>query len=227
MRLVTLISSLAGLVLVGAVPSTASAQTIAGIVIDAASRLPLRQVDVHVLGDSGRTVADARTDTLGIFYAMVLTGGVYRVRFVLDSTTWFDSDTVRVASDGYAERQFVVRLPRVYAELEVEKQVRVRSSSALPRYPAALRNLNIEGSVLAQFVVDTTGRAQMSTFKVLRASHGDFILAVREAVSRMSFYPAEIGQHKVRQMVQQPFDFRLSASPSPFTVDQPPETSTP
>ncbi|HET7188758.1 MAG TPA: energy transducer TonB [Gemmatimonadaceae bacterium] len=227
MRLVTLISSLAGLVLAGAVPSTASAQTIAGIVIDAASRLPLRQVDVHVLGDSGRTVADARTDTLGIFYAMVLTGGVYRVRFVLDSTTWFDSDTVRVASDGYVERQFVVRLPRVYAELEVEKQVRVRSGSALPRYPAALRSLNIEGSVLAQFVVDTTGRAQMSTFKVLRASHGDFILAVREAVSRMSFYPAEIGHHKVRQMVQQPFDFRLSASPSPFTVDQPPETSTP
>lgn len=221
MRLVTLISSLAGLVLAGAVPSAASAQTIAGIVIDAASRLPLRQVDVHVLGDSGRYVADARTDTAGIFYAMMTTGGSYRLRFMLDSTTWFDSDTVRVASDGYVERQFVVRLPRAYFEFEVEKQVQQRSGAALLRYPPALRSANIEGTVLIQFVVDTTGVADMRTFKVLKASHADFVKAVRDALPRMTFYPAEIGGHKVKQMIQQPFDFRLSPAPLPSTDDHP------
>ena len=34
-----------------------------------------------------------------------------------------------------------------------------------------LRSANVEGEVLAQFVVDTTGRADMSTFKVLKSTH--------------------------------------------------------
>ena len=37
-----------------------------------------------------------------------------------------------------------------------------------------LRSANVEGEVLAQFVVDTTGRAEMGTFKVLKSSHDLF-----------------------------------------------------
>ena len=48
-----------------------------------------------------------------------------------------------------------------------------------PRYPDMLRSANVEGEVLAQFVVDTTGRADMSTFKVLKSTHDLFTNAVK------------------------------------------------
>jgi TonB family protein len=222
MRLVPFIRSFLGVVLVLAVPSGAFAQTIGGLVIDGISRRPLRRIAVHVLGDSGRTVADAHTDTAGVFYALLVTGGAYRLRFALDSVTTFDSDTIRVPSDGYVERQFVVSLSRAYFEFEVQKQVETASGSATPRYPAALREANVEGGVLTQFVVDTTGRAELGTFKVLKATHEGFIQAVRDVLPKMRFYPAEIRGRKVRQMVQQPFEFRLSDAPFTFERPAPP-----
>jgi len=68
----------------------------------------------------------------------------------------------------------------------------------------------VEGEVLAQFVVDTTGRADMSTFKVLKSSHELFTQSVRNVLPQMRFYAAEIGGRKVKQMVQQPFTFALT-----------------
>ena len=67
----------------------------------------------------------------------------------------------------------------------------------------------IEGDVLATFVVDTTGRADPASFKVLRATHQLFERAVRDALPRMRFVPAEVGGRKVRQLVQQPFSFAI------------------
>jgi periplasmic protein TonB len=45
---------------------------------------------------------------------------------------------------------------------------------------------------------------------VLRASHDAFGQAVRTALPRMRFLPAEIGGRKVRMLVQQPFAFALN-----------------
>ena len=92
------------LLLAGARAGTA--QAIAGRVIDAESRLPTRLLAVHVLGDSNHVVVSTRTDTAGIFYALLPTGGRFRVRFALDSTTTFDSDTIRVPGDEFVQREF-------------------------------------------------------------------------------------------------------------------------
>ena len=73
-----------------------------------------------------------------------------------------------------------------------------------------LRSANVEGEVLAQFVVDTTGRADMGTFKVLKSSHDLFTNSVRAALPQMRFYAAEIGGRKVKQLVQMPFQFTLT-----------------
>ena len=79
-----------------------------------------------------------------------------------------------------------------------------------PRYPDKLRSANVEGEVLAQFVVDTTGRPEMSTFKLLRSSDDLFTDAVKSALVNMRFYPAEVGARKVKQLLQMPFQFSLS-----------------
>jgi protein TonB len=99
---------------------------------------------------------------------------------------------------------------QTYFEFQVEKQVAPTPGNPQPRYPDMLRSANVEGEVLVQFVVDTTGRAEMGTFKVLKSSHDLFTNSVKQALAAMRFYPAEIGGRKVKQLVQQPFNFSLS-----------------
>src|SRR3954471_14194420 len=94
---------------------------------------------------------------------------------------------------------------QTYFEFQVEKQVAPAPGNPGPRYPDMLRSANVEGEVLVQFVVDTTGRVEMSQFKVLKTSHDLFTNAVKQALTGMRFYPAEIGGRKVKQLVQQPF----------------------
>ena len=49
----------------------------------------------------------------------------------------------------------------------------------------------------------------MGTFKVLKATNDLFANAVRSALPNMRFYPAEVGGKKVKQLVQQSFQFKL------------------
>jgi protein TonB len=97
-----------------------------------------------------------------------------------------------------------------FFEFQVEKPVTALPGSASPRYPDILRQAGVEGEVLAQFVVDTTGRAEPGSFKALKSSHDLFITAVRNALPGMRFIPAEVGGRKVRQLVQQPFSFAIA-----------------
>jgi protein TonB len=99
---------------------------------------------------------------------------------------------------------------QTYFEFQVEKQVSGIPGTGNLRYPDMLRSANVEGEVLVQFVVDTTGRADLSQFKVLKSSHDLFSTAVKNALVQMRFYPAEIGGRKVKQLVQQPFNFTLT-----------------
>src|SRR5215207_1177147 len=101
---------------------------------------------------------------------------------------------------------------QTYFEFQVEKQVSVTPDNPRPRYPDMLRSSNVEGEVLAQFVVDTTGRADMSQFKVLKSTHDMFTSSVKAVLPNMKFYPAEVGGRKVKQLVQMPFQFSLTKS---------------
>jgi len=96
-----------------------------------------------------------------------------------------------------------------YFDFQVEKPVAPVPGTGSPRYPDILRSASVEGEVLAQFVVDTTGRVEVSTFKVIRKSHDLFEAAVRSALPQMRFLAAEVGGRKVKQLVQQPFVFAL------------------
>ncbi len=111
-----------------------------------------------------------------------------------------------------------VERPRVVAaadadqplfEFQVEKPVVQAPGSSTPRYPDILKSAGVEGEVLAQFVVDTSGHAEVGTFKVLKTSHELFAAAVKSALPGMRFLPAEVGGHRVKQLVQQPFVFAI------------------
>jgi TonB family protein len=96
-----------------------------------------------------------------------------------------------------------------YFEFQVEKPAAPIPSSVAPRYPDVLRKAKVEGEVVAQFVVDTTGRADMKSFKVVKSSNALFTNAVKSALANTKFHPAEVGGRKVRQLLQMPFVFGL------------------
>ena len=98
---------------------------------------------------------------------------------------------------------------QTYFEFQVEKQAQVNGALAA-RYPSVLQSQGVEGKVIAQFVVDTNGRAEMGSWKVLETSNELFSQAAKDAARSARFFPAEVGGRKVRQLVQQPFTFALS-----------------
>jgi protein TonB len=98
---------------------------------------------------------------------------------------------------------------KTYAEFEVEQQVSAISGTSVA-YPESQRASGVEGQVLAQFVVNENGRVDTGTFKVLESSGPEFSAAVKNALPRMRFRPAQIGRTNVAQVVQQAFVFKLS-----------------
>lgn len=94
-----------------------------------------------------------------------------------------------------------------YFEFQVEKPALPREGNPNPKYPSMLESSRVEGEVLAQFVVDTSGRAEMGTFKVLKASNDLFASSLKSILPQWRFYPAEAGGHKVKQIVQLPLKF--------------------
>src|SRR3954469_4980271 len=74
-----------------------------------------------------------------------------------------------------------------FFEFQVEKQVQQIPGTGNLRYPDMLRSANVEGEVLAQFVVDTSGKYEAGTFKVLKSSHDLFTAAVKNALPTMRF----------------------------------------
>jgi periplasmic protein TonB len=92
----------------------------------------------------------------------------------------------------------------------VEKAVIAIPGTATPRYPTMLQGAGVEGDVRAQFIVDTLGRVEQGSVRVLDSTHDLFAAAVRDALERARFKPAEAGGHKVRQLAEQVFTFRIT-----------------
>jgi periplasmic protein TonB len=96
-----------------------------------------------------------------------------------------------------------------YFDFQVEKQAAQVPGGPQPRYPDMLQSAGIDGQVLAQFVIDTTGKADMSTFKILKSDNDLFTSEVKNTLPKMRFYPAEVGGRKVKELVQLPFAFSI------------------
>ena len=105
--------------------------------------------------------------------------------------------TALQASDGVLDEHVVDRTPRVIGR------------APEPRYPTPLREAGVQGRVVAEFVVDTLGRAELDGLR-LDASQALFAEAVRAVLPRYRFTPGEAAGRKVRTRVQLPFDFTLT-----------------
>lgn len=93
---------------------------------------------------------------------------------------------------------------------QVDRQVGLISGVRPPAYPEVLRSAGIEGKVLVEFVVDERGLPVQGSIRVVQSDNDLFTDAVRVALGRLRFAPAEVGGKKVSQLVQMPFVFTLN-----------------
>jgi protein TonB len=89
----------------------------------------------------------------------------------------------------------------------------VMVSQPVPRYPAPLQAAGIEGRVAVEFVIDTAGRVEPASLRVLESTHPAFAAAAREALARAAFRPARLGTHPVRQLTRQSIRFATRTTP--------------
>jgi protein TonB len=76
------------------------------------------------------------------------------------------------------------------------------------KYPEVLKRAGIEGEVIVQAIIDTTGRAERGSVKVLQSPNPGFDENAKEYVRKAMFRPARIHGRTVRVVVQVPVQFR-------------------
>jgi TonB family protein len=99
----------------------------------------------------------------------------------------------------------------VYFDFQVEKQAVPLPSNAPPHYPI-VHFLGMQGSVLAEFIVDTTGRVLPGSVRVMRTANEQLDQPVLNAVRSMRFEPATIHGRRVKELLEMTFTFPRSAS---------------
>ena len=96
----------------------------------------------------------------------------------------------------------------VFMEAIVEEKPAVLSGPTL-QYPELLRQAQIQGRVLVQAIIDTLGRAEAPSVKVLQSPNPGFDQSAKSYVAKALFRPARVHGRAVRVLIQIPIDFRL------------------
>jgi TonB family protein len=109
--------------------------------------------------------------------------------------------TGKVDTDGELDRIYEATT----ANARFEQAVLV--SEPTPQYPKALEAVRIEGRVALEFVIDTAGRVEPTSIKVLESTRTAFEAAARTAVAGAVFRPARMTSHPVRQLTRQSIRF--------------------
>lgn len=101
----------------------------------------------------------------------------------------------------------------VWTEALVD-QVPTLLAAPPPDYPALLRQAGISGHVVLQAVLDTNGRAEPASIKVVSTSHVGFERPGRQWMLKALFRPARARGRAVRVLVNMPLDFTITSSAS-------------
>jgi len=76
------------------------------------------------------------------------------------------------------------------------------------QYPNLLRQAGIQGRVMVRAIIDTTGRAEPGSVRVIESPHPGFDQAARNFVLRTRFRPGRVHGRAVRVLIEFPVEFR-------------------
>ena len=134
-------------------------------------------------------------------------------RTVLDS-----AESVRAEHD----RQEREAYKRFYSELHSRgdstawrSRVIIPDTAIRLHYPREMYRRGLQGSVVAQVIIDSTGKARGETWQALRVAHRDFEKAVRSVLDDMRWHPAILEGRPSCELIRSVMEFSLDfSSPS-------------
>jgi len=86
-------------------------------------------------------------------------------------------------------------------------------TAPLPLYPDLLRQEGVQGRVVLEAVVDTTGRVSAQSISVVSTTNTGFVAPARQALLATLFRPAMIGGKPVQMLVRIPYEFAIRNGP--------------
>lgn len=104
----------------------------------------------------------------------------------------------------------------IYADRWVDERPELLGHPAVS-YPAILRQAGIDGRAMVEAVIDTTGRAERGSIRVLSATNPLFAPPAAAAVAVSIYRPGKINGRVVRVRVQIPIDFQVAAHGATMT----------
>ena len=94
-------------------------------------------------------------------------------------------------------------------DVRVVEEPPVLLSHPVPRYPDLLRQAGIEGRVVVEAVIDTTGRAERAGLRIVSSSHALFAPEASALVLGSRYRSARFGGRPVRVRILVPVAFAL------------------
>lgn len=119
-------------------------------------------------------------------------------------------DFTGIGVEGGSAHGIVTGPDDVLSETMVD-EVPTLLAAPVPEYPALLRQAGISGRVTLQAIVDTTGRAEPSSIKILQAPAPGFERSSRQWMLKALFRPARLRGRAVRVFVRVPLDYTLTS----------------
>ncbi|HYK82803.1 MAG TPA: energy transducer TonB [Gemmatimonadales bacterium] len=97
----------------------------------------------------------------------------------------------------------------VFAENIVEEKPE-RLSGPPAVYPELLRQAQIQGRVVVQAIIDTLGRAEPTSVKILQSPNPGFDQASRTMILKSLFRPARVHGRAVRVLINIPIEWKVT-----------------
>ena len=98
---------------------------------------------------------------------------------------------------------------QVFIESLVEERPERLSGPPLA-YPDLLRQAGIQGLVVVEAIIDTTGRVEPNSVKIVSSPHSGFDQSAKSMVLKSLYRPARVSGRAVRVLIRQPINFQIT-----------------
>ena len=196
-------------------PARAQPPAESGIARDGKLGSPLACLHVVLLDAEHRAVAHTVTDSAGTFVLVAPAVGVYRVGFDLAGWERLEGPVDTLRDGEMRERAYPLtfgEVPSVATPASVAQAggrtdagwngAVATTPDADIRFPLSMRRSGKPGSVLAQYVVDVTGRVRADTWQPIAFTDPEYLAALRAHAPAMRYQPARLDGHPVCQLVR-------------------------
>lgn len=93
--------------------------------------------------------------------------------------------------------------------VDVVQEKPERLAGQPPAYPPLLQQAQIEGTVMVEAIIDTTGHIEPASIKVVQTSNPGFNESAKQAIVKWLYRPARVYGRAVRVLIHQPINYTI------------------